>query len=339
MKDLAVNFGELHAFVNKLIEDNVGGATTQALHAVLSTKEDQLQLELALAMDMEVLCTTTYKMEGDGLEILLIHDALEDLRLRGRMLGTEAAHLPNASAILRAKARITIGMATMEYYEAPHHTWFEGKILALGHNSWTIGYPDGSTLVVNTEREIRAAVDVRALPEWQPLLAQVNGAFTYLEARLTDNCAATYGCKEQHRITGLLRAFNPAFAHGKVDALWVQRLASLPCFGCIPHVDALLLQEMPSYLNACQGVQVDVADPQAFATQVLSWWASNHTRFPTWAEAARIAMCLTPNSASCERVFSLLACMFGSLRSTSLADQVETSVMLRYNRNKRDGGC
>ena len=47
-------------------------------------------------------------------------------------------------------------------------------------------------------------------------------------------------------------------------------------------------------------------------------------------------MCLSPNSDSSERVFSLLTCMFGSERSSSLADQVEAAVMLRYNNNKRN---
>ena len=46
-------------------------------------------------------------------------------------------------------------------------------------------------------------------------------------------------------------------------------------------------------------------------------------------------MCLSPNSALCERVFSLLQCTFGANRASSLADQVEVSMMLRYNRNKR----
>ena len=80
----------------------------------------------------------------------------------------------------------------------------------------------------------------------------------------------------------------------------------------------------------------DVVDHvPAFTKGVLMWWASNHTRFRVWAQAARIVMCLSPNSASCERVFSLLQCTFGANRASSLADQVEVSMMLRYNRNKR----
>ena len=51
-----------------------------------------LQFELAAAMDMGILCSTTYKMEGDGLEVLLIYDALETIRAKGRTLGNDASH-------------------------------------------------------------------------------------------------------------------------------------------------------------------------------------------------------------------------------------------------------
>ena len=84
MKDLGTNFGQLEAFIARLRREGIGEATSQALHAIITTKGKELQLELALAMDMEILCTTTYRLEGDGLEILLVHDLLESLRERGR---------------------------------------------------------------------------------------------------------------------------------------------------------------------------------------------------------------------------------------------------------------
>ena len=36
-----------------------------------------LKLELALAMDMELIVTTTYTVEGDGLLVLLVHRLIE----------------------------------------------------------------------------------------------------------------------------------------------------------------------------------------------------------------------------------------------------------------------
>ena len=57
-------------------------------------------------------------------------------------------------------------------------------------------------------------------------------------------------------------------------------------------------------------------------------------RFPKWAAAARIAFALTPSSASCERVFSLMAWMFSSDQYSTLGDQMEAGMMLRYNKRK-----
>ena len=67
-----------------------------------------------------------------------------------------------------------------------------------------------------------------------------------------------------------------------------------------------LLQELPAYLSAAKGFTVDHHDTKAFTEGVLGWWASNGTKFPTWAEAARTVFSFTPNSAAAERVFSLL---------------------------------
>ena len=67
----------------------------------------------------------------------------------------------------------------------------------------------------------------------------------------------------------------------------------------------------------------------------LSFWAEHHSKFPAWATAAQIVFAVSPNSASCERVFSLLALFFGKQRDASLADriecwhvQIESNVML-----------
>ena len=44
---------------------------------------------------------------------------------------------------------------------------------------------------------------------------------------------------------------------------------------------------------------------------------------------------MTPNSASAERVFSLLKAMFDDSRALALSDLVEGSLMLKYNKAKR----
>ena len=55
---------------------------------------------------------------------------------------------------------------------------------------------------------------------------------------------------------------------------------------------------------------------------VLHWWKVHSSKFPAWAEAARIVFALTPNSAAAERVFSMLKTMFGDQATTALAEEL-----------------
>ena len=67
--------------------------------------------------------------------------------------------------------------------------------------------------------------------------------------------------------------------------------------------------------------------------QVLNWWATNGSKFPAWAEAAhQIIFAFTPNSTAAERVFSMLKAMFGDQQMESLADIIQTALMLRVNK-------
>ena len=47
--------------------------------------------------------------------------------------------------------------------------------------------------------------------------------------------------------------------------------------------------------------------------------------------ALRVLFLPSPNSASCERVFSLLQLMFGDEQLSILADAIRAGLMLRYN--------
>ena len=57
----------------------------------------------------------------------------------------------------------------------------------------------------------------------------------------------------------------------------------------------------------------------------------NGNTFPAWAQAARIVFAVSPNSASCERVFALLKNLFGDAQYSALADYLSASLMLNYN--------
>ena len=56
--------------------------------------------------------------------------------------------------------------------------------------------------------------------------------------------------------------------------------------------------------------------------------------FPAWALAARIVFAISPNSASCERVFALLKNLFGEQQMSALADYVQAALMLNYNQRR-----
>ena len=75
-----------------------------------------------------------------------------------------------------------------------------------------------------------------------------------------------------------------------------------------------------------------------FTKQILGWWATNGSKFPAWAEAAheaaQIVFAFTPNSAAAERVFSSLKAMFGDQQMETLADIIQTALMLRINERR-----
>jgi hypothetical protein len=78
----------------------------------------------------------------------------------------------------------------------------------------------------------------------------------------------------------------------------------------------------------------DKSDVGSYSDGLLKWWRLNGKSFPTWAAAARDAFALSPNSASCERVFALLKAMFGEDQDNALADQLRAALMLRYNKRR-----
>ena len=84
-------------------------------------------------------------------------------------------------------------------------------------------------------------------------------------------------------------------------------------------------------IPAARGFTVDHSNVDTFTEAVLSWWKNHGSSTGAWCEAAEIVFSLTPNSASAERVFSLLKCMFGDNQESCLADLVQASIMLRYN--------
>ena len=61
-------------------------------------------------------------------------------------------------------------------------------------------------------------------------------------------------------------------------------------------------------------------------------WRINGKAIPTWNFAARVMFAFSPNSACCERVFSLMSSMFNTGQDSLLADCLQASLMLKYNK-------
>jgi hypothetical protein len=115
MRDIATNFGAVPQFIADLDADEVGDATTEKLLDIITNRRSELELELAAVMSCERLCTATYRLEGDGLDILLVHRTIEALRAFGANLGNDASDLPSVAALLRKSHTIAVGTEIREW--------------------------------------------------------------------------------------------------------------------------------------------------------------------------------------------------------------------------------
>jgi len=132
--------------------------------------------------------------------------------------------------------------------------------------------------------------------------------------------------------------FDPNFAAQTLTAALVAELSIV--MPIAQHISIADLQrELPCYTSAARSVSFSSDDVDLYTDAVLSFWAqapSGANGMPTWVRAAKIAFAMTPNSASCERVFSMLSVMWGEQQLNSLADAIQASLMLRYNGNRRE---
>ena len=140
-----------------------------------------------------------------------------------------------------------------------------------------------------------------------------------------------YDCSHCYEVCRLVAVFDPSIAHEKnITPQWVEEMATIVPFDAHDVIEGMV-EELPVYLELCKGCVFDRTDIHAYTQGILTWWANHHKEIPAWAKAARIVFALTPNSAACERVFSLLKSMFGDQRMSALADMIQGALMLRYN--------
>ena len=96
-----------------------------------------------------------------------------------------------------------------------------------------------------------------------------------------------------------------------------------------------LKSELHKYLaDAKNAPPLDQSSVNDYSEGLLTWWRTHGSKFPAWALAARIVFAISPNSASCERVFSLLEQMFGEDQHSALSDALQAALMLAYNKRR-----
>ena len=329
--EIATNFGALGVFLQTLIDRDIGEAHPRKMLKIYNGQKKTLEAELALSLDLKVIIQTVYKLEGDGLLILLARSKIDALLAFGDTVGDDQSSLPNLAAVLRKNTELKKKTKTREWYGPPYNAWYDGEVKDL-HRAGKVAvkYSCGSENLLEPH-EAQAALDVRPLAEWKRLAQEVKNGIGYLRDRLTGNCEANYDCTQLFEVYRLVQVFDPSFAVQHLTSAWIDGFATIPPLA--EHVPRLKY-ELPAYLSKCNGTAYDHDDVGKFTTEVLSFWANYGKEFPTWALAMQIVGSFTPNSAAAERVFSMLKLMFGDTQMTALADMIQAALMLRYNKRK-----
>ena len=89
--------------------------------------------------------------------------------------------------------------------------------------------------------------------------------------------------------------------------------------------------------TACVGVVVDATSMEAITNSILdALLVSQRPQVPHLGGGGAHNVCHDAELRGAERVFSLLKTMFGDARTSSLADLIEGSLMLKFNKAKRE---
>ena len=304
---------------------------------------DPLVLELSIVAHMviELLISTTYEMEGDRLEVLLVYSRIKALRGLGSRIKSRARGvLVNVeNAIARTQTTPKVGMVFTKYFDG--HGEYKGRIVSAeegdGVKIYKLLYEDDDEEDIY-EDEMKGLLKSHGGNMFNYTVDGIVPAFDYLENRLTGNCRRQFSCEHTYDVFRLARVFDPSFVSENEATINQAFVRSLGAIKPLARDDGALLRAMERdihlYISAARGFTVDYSDVDIFteASPVLAWWKNHGLSTGAWCEAAEIVFSLTPNSASAERVFSLLKSMFGENQESCLADLVQASIMLRYNK-------
>ena len=127
------NFGIVPDFLQQLINLDIGDATTSKMMDIYTRDPLWLELSIAAHMDLKILVSTTYEMEGERLEILLLFSRFEAIRQLGRSLRDDETNrgvLRNVDAVIRRNAK-TPKEGLVFTKQFPGHGSFTGRIVSI----------------------------------------------------------------------------------------------------------------------------------------------------------------------------------------------------------------
>ena len=100
--EIGRHISEVPKFLRRLEQMGIGEATTSKMIEVYSQDPINFELSVAAYMDLADIVKTTYEMEGERLEILVIFGRIEKIRALGRSLaGAHSGILVHTEAALR----------------------------------------------------------------------------------------------------------------------------------------------------------------------------------------------------------------------------------------------
>lgn len=337
---IAQHFDKLEEFLQELDDLEYGDATRKKLRQIYTNSKKELQLQLAAILDLKPIVKETYDLEGDRLEILLVYPRVEALRKLGESIKRyEDGVLPNVQALLRSQMELKPGVEIAKDFPPHgtftasiigtcqvHSTLYPGKLA----QAYTVRYPSDGKREDLEEDEIRPLIKTTHLAEFKKICDSLADVFDYLEARITGaGCNDAFSCEDMYEACHLLQAFDPSFALNLTPA-WVDDLYKMEMFQDLNKIQ--LKSQLPKYKALASECTITHDSVSTFTAQVLNFWKSHASEIPEWGKAALKTFALSPNSAGCERVFSLLARMFGNDRNSSLADMIQAALFLRYNK-------
>lgn len=199
-------------------------------------------------------------------------------------------------------------------------------------------YTNGQEMFIKKEEEeeFRSSLIAHHFPAWADVIAAVRHAFEYINNRLTDACAVPYHCAAQHECFNSIKVFDPSAVAsiGPNESYVNSMFPAIPFLRSRPSLAAGMNAEVADYMKLAEQFQLPAeAIPgkddfmKAFTKSVLGFWAANAKKIPSWSMAARLVFAVQPNSAECERVFSILTRVFGQQRERCLADEISASLM------------